>query len=705
MTELLAASSIAFLILGVIFTLWIFAEKAWYSERVKAKLLGRVEIAMERVKQELRGSNADLMVRFPVGGSTFKAISFPMVVDDDGDGFVNFDNGGTPDYFGDDTIIWNRTVIYHIYNTATDSEFRRTIFTSFNSDEDARQTYLDTVVANGTIGSATTRTLFSQPLIGGSPSIIFVTVPQLREFDGYSSSIQRSDNVSFGSAVITPGYHTLSFKVTQAGAGAGFGLGLDLFRITPSVSDREGEDYTFLIHPDASVGITASSGDTITRENMFTQGSWSGDYHLDYAANAVDDFLTLNFYNDVWRESNFDLGTQDLVVVELCNEDGTLTLKDRSQQDTSGDHMVRLQGGGIVWSAADQTGGAKEDADLTYAPLSGGATIRNVITGPYIDENGRKLRIKFTAGTAGSVTIDAAAICKRTTIEDGEAPASAILFNLLPNITITAGTSEWSDWIDLSDNIDNSNDYLVSIFLPDGTHSIASWDNAAWNNNADTASSYIAAGANEAATLDWVFAPALQGRIYGIEEVQVSYVDNGTLTSQIYDRGPVGTTYGNLTWNIERNNYPDANVILRVRSNNDKATLLADADWSDETSIDTQSAIQGSVDISAIGAGRYVQFQADLMAIDDDAAEQTNDEYDMSCILKDVAIYWPGASTACDVSGYFTMKPGYGKFTAEVDGQPMTKGFEMSLEISEEGHGVSITRSIKAEVEPRNTGK
>ena len=54
MPELLIASSVAFLILGVVFALWTFSEKAWYGERIKTKLLGEMEMAVERIKQELQ---------------------------------------------------------------------------------------------------------------------------------------------------------------------------------------------------------------------------------------------------------------------------------------------------------------------------------------------------------------------------------------------------------------------------------------------------------------------------------------------------------------------------------------------------------------------------------------------------------------------------------------------------------------------------
>ena len=44
--ELLVASAITFLVLGVIFVLWNFAEKAWYAERWERLGAGRNKVSV-----------------------------------------------------------------------------------------------------------------------------------------------------------------------------------------------------------------------------------------------------------------------------------------------------------------------------------------------------------------------------------------------------------------------------------------------------------------------------------------------------------------------------------------------------------------------------------------------------------------------------------------------------------------------------------
>ena len=710
LAEILIASAITFLVLGVSFTLWSLTETAWYGERARAKTLMELEIAMERIKKEVRSSTGDLMFFYPEGASVYEAISFPLAVDDDGDGFIELDNNNTQNDPTDDTIIWDRTIIYHVYNTGTTLDLRRTIFDPrSNLNDNQRQSQIDSIVLNGQAiestpnsVNASTRTVFSKPVLSGQDAISLEIIPKLREFDGYSAALDRSSNVSFGSMPIDAGYHTISFKTTRKNAASSnYGTGVDLFRITPSGSDREGEDYTFLKHPDNSVGITATSGDSVTRENMSSYGSWSGDYHLDYAANGVGDYITLRFYNDAWRESNFDSGTSDLVVAELSARTGVF-----DGLVASSDGIVRLEGGGSVWFALDQTGAALQTIDII--PPAGGTTIRNVISGGFIGEDGRLIRVKFTAGASGPLTINHAVISKRkeaqaqSETQDGEAPSSNITFSGNPSVVIASGDSVWSDWIDLGGNMDKSNDYLVSIYLPqpNGTqHSLAYREDASGLGH-----SYIKTGGDFAGTLAWGGTGTEETRIYILDEIEASYVDSGSFTSQVYDTGIVGPQFAKITWDITRNNYPDANCILKVRSSNDKNTLLADSDWSDETAVNTYSAVQGSAGISAIGTGRYVQFYAELVSVGTDPGEQTADQYDMSSILKAVAIYWPGATTACALSGYFTMKPSYGVFTVEVDGQPLTKGFEIKLELAEKIFDIAVERTLTTEVEPRNTG-
>jgi len=714
--EVLIALSLGVIVLAVVLNLWDFSYRAWFAERAKSEILGKLEIGMEWIKKDLMTSNGNEVFFYPADSASYSAISFPAAVDDDGDGFIELDDNGTPNDASDDIIQWDRTVIYHVYDTETDSELRKTVFSPRSDLSDTqRQNQLEDVAVNGEAvagtpngANASTRTLISQPLISGGSSILLDISPQLREFDGYSSSVARSPNISFGSIVIGSGYHTLTFEtLDKNGSSTSYGMGIDLFRITPSGSDREGEDYTFLTHPDGTAGISATSGDVYRNEDMTPYGKWSGDRQLDYEADGIGDFVTLRFYNDVWRKSNFDLGSADRVIVEYSDRNGVF-----DGGTGVSDTIVRLEGGGEIWDSTEQAGAQQR---FLYAPPAGGITYRNVIFGSYIHEDGRLLRIKFSAGST-PLDIEAAYICKRKekqdpadTPQDGEAPSCVITFNGgSPTVTIAQDDYIWSDWIDLGGNTDKTNDYMISLYIPQhngSQYSIPYYEDANWNGTSEAASSYCREGGDYTSDLIWGNSGTPDGKIYVTEAVEATYVDSGSYTSEVYDTALSDPNYNRIKWDIVRNNYPDANLTLRVRSDDSEEALLASSDWSAATAVNTQSLTSGDADISGIGTGRYVQFRADLTAAAGLPGEETADDYDMSCALKDVAIYWPGVTTACELSGYFTMRPNYGIFGVEIDGHPLNKGFEIILSISKDILGNVLSRSLTAEAEPRNTGK
>ncbi|MDD5680331.1 MAG: hypothetical protein PHI59_03725, partial [Candidatus Omnitrophica bacterium] len=188
-------------------------------------------------------------------------------------------------------------------------------------------------------------------------------------------------------------------------------------------------------------------------------------------------------------------------------------------------------------------------------------------------------------------------------------------------------------------------------------------------------------------------------RIYAVEEVEVSYMNEGNFISQIFDTGIENPAFTKLQYTAIANG--DASLSIKVRSDDNKATLEADGDW---TAIPGITVSGNPGDISAISGGRYVQYNATFTSLGDGGI--TPDKYDQSRILKDVSIYWPGNTTMVDIGGYFTQKSDYGIFTIEVDGQKLTKGFEVNLAIDEDiSTGATISRSITIEVEPRNTSK
>lgn len=726
--ELLVAASISIIVIGVAFALWFMTQGVWVNERIKSELLQDLQISVERIKREMQMSDGGKIFFHTADNGVYDAISFPLAMDDgrsnagyspieDGNGFIETDSSTLDPITGVAKIFWDQTVIYHICQNGGKYELRRTIFYPRDNSLSAteRQQQIDRVVALGTgndaavpefTGWQSTRTLLK------AKSLSFETSPQLREFDGYSSiTAKTEDMIDFGSVILTGGYHDIKFKaVKKNSASSGYALGIDALKFTPAGGIQDGEHYANTAYPDGSSGITASSGDTLSVVNMHNSlyGVWSNDYYLDYAANAVNDYLTLHFYYDTWHDTTFLDGISNDVKVEFSNRNG-------NQDNVSGseEYILRLAGYDITWDAYKQARQGGSVLPAGYESVSD-KTYRIVLANEYIQHNGMMLRIKFRAHESQQLKIESAYITQQSS-EAGDDPYDGstqtaykqITFRDPPaaGVTIGAGAAEWSNWAQMQDTgippadlpLDETNNYIVTFYVSDPS-ALVYWEDT---NTSDDPMSYTRNGAAAAGEVNWPPpGPSIteERRIYVAEEVQVTYVKNGDYISQVFDTGIEDPAFTKMQYTAIANN--DASLAIRVRSDDDKPTLEADSDWAVIPGI-TLSGNPG--DISAVSGGRYVQFKADFAAI---SGGVTPESYDQSCILKDVSVYWPGNTTMVDVGGYFTKNPGYGIFTIEVDGQKLTKGFEVNLAIDEDiSTGAAVSRSITTEVEPRNTGK
>lgn len=722
LVEVLTASSIAILVIGAALAIWTTVLGVWHTEGIKSDLLGNMQIAMEKMKQELMLSDGNKTLI----SDDYNGISFPLARDDDQD--------GVPDLDDSNHIIWGKTVVYHVFYNVDSYELRKTVFSPRNNTitTEERQAQLESVITSksGDGGGSTaedeiakTDTIISKLKLNEKDPILHIT-PFRPEFDGYGDKVSRSNNVGLGSILLAPGYHTLSFEIAgKNGKSSGYGVGIDSFSITPAPLPcaLEAEDYISLVHLNGSSGIAGSSGDSITKADMTPYGVWGGNYQLGYGSDSVEDYITLRFYYDSWRETNFNQGPKDNVVVEFNNEDGA------GGSSGDNDYVLSLDG--------NQTEPIELPDSRNITPGDGDDTTYRVIVP--LPARGMLCSIRFSAGTSASLTIEEAYISERQSGQDG-GPVHRITFNncnIDPrnsgqevstttgnDITIPANSFGWSNWISI-DNLSTTEEieyftggeYFVTFYIEtlplDGAMSIKYWQGAS-----DSVRSYTWIGEHFEMP-GWGTSGAVDNNFYAISEVAVRYVPQGTYISQIYDTGIDDPQFTNIIWNINRNNSPDANVNLYVRSNDDE-NALSSTGWTGP--INAGSSPSGNASISTIAGGRYVQFQAEFFSYEsgEDSLHQTNDsdsgdnynddeDYDMSCILKDVTITWPGEQRIVDLSGYYTLKPSYGKFTVKIDGQYLTKGLEAKLtatKASYAGRG-DITCSVNTEIEFRNTNK
>jgi Tfp pilus assembly protein PilV len=697
LAEVMLASIISIIVLAGVYMLTYIVNSSWKSERAKSYITGQLEMAMERIQKELRATDINRIFYYPAGAASHNAISFPLAVDDDGNGFIELD--------ASNQIIWDQTVIYHLYTNAQGKvELRRTLFSPRTTLTDAqRQQQLDDVVENG-------RPVASTPEYGNwnsstgtktlceNDNITLTITPTQKRFDAYASATSRSENVTFGSIGLAPGDHYITFTVEDKNASSsGYRLGVDSFCISPSGCSREAEEAT----------VYEDTGASKVNEDMSGWGSWSGNRQLEYQATAVDDYIELSFYYDQWIETNFATSLPSFAVLEYDNKTG-----DDREETGNNDYVIRLGGCGDSWSAAAQTGAASKSLETVTVTSADGVCFRNVIFSKDIDTEGRAAKITFD-NTQGSsaITVDYADIMTRTDDADGD---SATRKNITfydaggtTSIAIPAGSSADSDWVDIN-NFDRSKDYLLTFHIPlSGDKAMTCWTTS------DTLDdhSYILEGpAATAQDATWSDdGPTARDVVYAIDSADASFFSYGTVTSQIYDTGMSDPSYSTLNWTLSKNNYQDyaagglgANLVIRVRSDDNKEALKASTDWSSALSVNTLSQVTGTADISGTGNGRYVQFQGEFFS----QPTSGKSDYLKSCVLKNVSIKWPGADRIVDISGYFTRRPNYGIFSVDIDGHALTKGLEIRMDITGAvAPSKTVTRSLTVEAEPRNTGR
>jgi len=697
--EVVMACSIAVIVMTGIYMLTQFIYSTWKSERSKSYILGQLEVVMERVQKELRATDINKIVYYPASAVNYSAISFPMALDSDGDGFMEVD--------ASNKIIWDETVIYHTYvNAQNKIELRRTVFNPRTGLSDAqRQQQLDEVAQNGKPVAGTpeysnwdsingTKTLLV------SDSVILTMSPTLKQFDGYNSSTSKSDNVTFGSVSLSAGDHYITFAATDKNSSStGYKIGVDSFSVSPSGCAREAEETP----------VYGDGGASKVNEEMVAYGSWSGNRQLEYQAAGAGDYIAFSFYYDQWLETNFATSLPSYTVVEYDNRTG-----DGTEESGLNDYVARLGGCGKSWEALSQTGASAKTSESVAVVSGDGVNFRNVILSSNIDIEGRAVKITFdNTQSSYPLAIDYAGMMARNSGPDGDAStARQVTFNDAgggSSIVIPAGMSRDSDWIDIV-NFEKSRDYLLTFHVqPSLSYDMTCWPTPTADTQNDH--SYILEG-DAAAAQDATWSdnsPLAKDVIYSTESIDVSYFSYGTVTSQIYDTTLANPSYGTLTWNIAKNNYGNygtgglgANLIIKVRSNSDKDVLKASADWTTALSINTLSAATGSASVSGIGNGRYVQFQAQFFS----QPTSGKADYLKSCVLKNLSIKWPGGDKMVDVSGYFTRRPDYGIFSVKVDDEALTKGLEVKLDISENiGLNRTITKTLTVEAEPRNTGR
>jgi prepilin-type N-terminal cleavage/methylation domain-containing protein len=677
LVEVMIAATVLVIAAAMCATGFVYVLRSTRQSVIQTQLDSQIQVAMERLKYDLRLSARDKMLYYPPGsGVTHTAVSFPVATNNAVTGMIDTDIRSN--------IIWGKTVIYHAWTAPFSNQLRVTTFSTRNTNDAVRQQQLADVVFYGD-GSDPHVTDHAN----GQTEIIFENLFDwdISEFggdyDGYAATTQRDVNYPLGTVILSPGNHTFTFTVISNNSSCvpanGYKIGIDSLHVSPcSFSKREAETQS----------VSAVSASMALQTNYMANGSWDGNYQLLFPATATNKSFTLTMANDRWEDTDFR-GTG-----EIC--DKTDVFWDNSLSPM--DYVVMLTGYGTNWTASNQTGdyaGTNSAVDelTNYACrvlVRGGS---DMVNGGMITGEGAKCRVNFMACTTSALQIASAFIATNSgsSLMDAVNTGVRLTFGVASNYntTINGGSSQWSNYTNFP--ICESNSYLVSFLVTNvtGNGNAYYWTETSYPS---APGCYMLPSSNASDARAAVWSTNLNvittNKLFAVQYIQTTYPTNGTYTSEIFDTTKASPTYNQMSWNAVTSSTTSVQMRVRTGNSNDLSDTAGWSGWQNSA-------------YTILTSGQYVQFQALLTP-------------DANCIsspkLKDVAIGWAGDTKAVNISGTFTKGPDYGIFQLSVDGALLRKALGVTMSIYETapvyGGGTNtLTSTLTEEVEPRNTGK
>ncbi|MCK5529085.1 MAG: hypothetical protein KAI74_05335 [Kiritimatiellae bacterium] len=676
LVELLISISLLVMTLSFGMAGFVYFLRSTAQGNIQNELDIDVQTAMERMKYDLRLSSLDEMFYYPAGIGPYESISFPLARDDDGDGAVEIDASTGK-------IIWDQTRVYHVWK-GSPNELRLTVFDPRDNTltDVERQAQINSVVTSGD-GKSTYNSANSSSEIIFANLFDWSIAPNGAIYDAYSPVQIRDTSVSLGSIVLSNGTHDITFKVVDKNDdSSGYRIGVDTLYASPCYGALEAERL---------LPVVAQGGAVAVAQDMALQGSWSGNYQLNFDATAVDQFFTVRVENDLWEETNFR---------------GTGTVFDNTQLSFNQlvypkDFVVSLEGDDWCWYSTEQTG----DLYPSYTDALAGTAIRvmirgeDMINGGWIDNNGQDCWIYFYAGN-DYIKLDGAYIAE---CADHEIPSMDINPSAIYPLTLYPAISDTNmyhyAWASSSTFVvEKEKSYMVS-FLVNSAPDQASLIEYQEQIEPTMMNSYIIPATNAPTVADLALASwssltnvniIATNSILGIQSIYTFHPANGQFVSQIIDTRQDAPSYSDMSWNQV---VPwGAALSMKIRSGDNSDMSDAPA-WSNVTAM----ASSGSINP---GDKRYFQFYADLQPTADKRSTPS---------LKDVTVKWSGVERYVDIGGTFTKGPDHGIFKVLVDDKEIKTGVLINLEIFETTRGYAgedkeMTSSLSSEVTPRNTG-
>jgi type II secretory pathway component PulJ len=656
----------------------------------QARLDMDVRKAIEMLREHLRLTTVDRILLYPAGVGPYTAISFPAASDNNGDGMIDLAPGGT-------NVVWDRTVIYHVWPGSPSQLLRTTFRPRNNTLSDAQRVeQFRLVVERADHGSTFTLEPYEATQVVFANLFTWKLTVGARPINGYDTYLH-PEETAFGAAVLTPGNHTLRFKTTAPGAGGGYKIGMDVLRASASGSDREAEEQTF-----AAVGATARNND------YQSSGAWSGNRQLVLDATGTNQALDVTLRNDEWEESNFNRGgTFDRTVVHFV--------------DLDKDNELLLGGNGDTWLAAQQT---RADQSSVSVDLRG-TCVRVLVRGTAMPDGGAILQsgslirapsycppemrcLEFRLPPAMKLgddpsypnnwwaTIARVPGSNYTAAVDSSATGFRWIY--IPKVQTSDGLvyGYYPDWAyGTHYDVLRTNNYAVTFWVQKNNDSqpVPAWT----EQNAGAPGCYVALAPTNTSpwtlmSQSWTASTpgfAVHSNLYVLERIVTGFASSGTFESQVFDTGKDSPAYDTTTWDAFVPSGCGLSLAFRSGGTEDLSALA----WS-------AAGGSGAAPLG-LGSGRYAQFRALLTA---------NATATATPCLRRVRVGWPGEEKIVSFSGIGTRGPDYGVYEVSLDGSPLVRSVRLDLTIYQDilmegGQMRRITSSMIADIDPRNTGK
>ena len=668
--EVMIAGALLSLIIATISPLMITMSRSYMISSTKAEFESNIHTAQGWIKRDMASSSRSEFLMQPADRETdLEAISLPT----------------NPTVSAEGIEDWGRTVVYHMHHPASGdgpSELRRTVFDRrVELSLEGRRSQMETVYENGNgNGARNGNNASTQTLLHNVQDYLISS--DKGAIDAYAPGFNTVEYHNIGTWIIEPGYNNYTFEVTGINEkSSSRTIGIDQILVSDTGMPIDAES---LLPALRSRNAYASS------KSMAEYSGWSNNAELYFPAAGNGDYFTIEIYNDTWLESTF---------VDKEDEFGNPVLKHTqvTYSPDIGENVCRLIGLVPAWEAQVQSlndVSYNDPANYNKHNIRVLVSGREDLLGKNIMHPGQKAKVTFQAG-GSELTVRDAFIMEHNAEYNGAAgTVTRLQFDGDDRIRLSPGQSATSDYADLP--IDPEKDYVVSYYIEgelDEPQQASAWDDDLGRINSYTYKEFDEEGnlitPNIAGEADWgEHGGEIAGldRIVGVEEIIISYPEQGSYTSPVVDTGLAAPSYKDIKWQYYGT--AETGIKLRVRAADDKKELKNTSNWDE-----VFHKGDGINSLSALNGRRYIQWQAELIS----------DTYDETPELRNVAVRWEGRRRAVDIALGVSKGPDRGVFQLLVNEKgPQPSQLRLQFRLGRKIDNQNYSREFSVDVSPRN---